>query len=136
MDALSPQLVTNTWLCGNILRVFVKSVVTGKKNWCQHAMQNYQYLYESTACWHQFLFLWEWGGGGGWFVTDSHNRLHWKGQSADSLRFAWWCAFLELLSLYQDIIFQMCMIAKPNSGQVMMTLQQQRYPICFFILTC
>lgn len=76
------------------------------------------------------------GGGGGWFVTDSHNRLHWKGQSADSLRFAWWCAFLELLSLYQDIIFQMCMIAKPNSGQVMMTLQQQRYPICFFILTC
>ena len=31
MDALSPQLVTNTWLCGNILRVFVKSVVTGKK---------------------------------------------------------------------------------------------------------
>lgn len=107
-----------------------------KKNWCQHAMQNYQYLYESTACWHQFLFLWEWGGGGGWFVTDSHNRLHWKGQNADSLRFAWWCAFLELLSLYQDIIFQMCMIAKPNSGQVMMTLQQQRYPICFFILTC
>lgn len=76
------------------------------------------------------------GRGGGWFVTDSHNRLHWKGQSADSLRFAWWCAFLELLSLYQDIIFQMCMIAKPNSGQVMMTLQQQRYPICFFILTC
>lgn len=76
------------------------------------------------------------GEGGGWFVTDSHNRLHWKGQSADSLRFAWWCAFLELLSLYQDIIFQMCMIAKPNSGQVMMTLQQQRYPICFFILTC
>ena len=76
------------------------------------------------------------GGGGGWFVTDSHKRLHWKGQSADSLRFAWWCAFLELLSLYQDIIFQMCMIAKPNSGQVMMTLQQRRYPICFFILTC
>lgn len=75
-------------------------------------------------------------GGGGWFVTDSHSRLHWKGQTADSLRFAWWCAFLELLSLYQDIIFQMCMIAKPNSGQVMMTLQQQRYPICFFILTC
>lgn len=76
------------------------------------------------------------GGGGGWFVTDSYNRLHWKGQTADSLRFAWWCAFRELLSLYQDIIFQMCMIAKPNSGQVMMTLQQQRYPICFFILTC
>ena len=76
------------------------------------------------------------GGGGGWFVTDSHNRLHWKGQTADSLRFAWWCAFLKLLSLYQDIIFQMCMIAKPNSGQVMMTLQQQRYPIYFFILTC
>ena len=76
------------------------------------------------------------GGGGGWFVTDSHNRLQWKGQTADSLRFAWWCAFLKLLSLYQDIIFQMCMIAKPNSGQVMMTLQQQRYPICFFILTC
>lgn len=23
--------MTNTWLCGNILRVFVKSVVTGKK---------------------------------------------------------------------------------------------------------
>ena len=114
---------------------FLLSLLWLEKKWCQHAMQNYQYLYESTACWHQFLFF-VGVGGGGWFVTDSHNRLLWKGQTADSLRFAWWCAFLELLSLYQDIIFQMCMIAKPNSGQVMMTLQQQRYPICFFILTC
>ena len=135
MDALSPQLVTNTWLCGNILRVFVKSVVTGKKMMSARHAELPVLVWEHCMLTSIFIFVGV-GGGGGWFVTDSHNRLHWKGQSADSLRFAWWCAFLELLSLYQDIIFQMCMIAKPNSGQVMMTLQQQRYPICFFILTC
>ena len=107
-----------------------------KKNWCQHAMQNYQYLYESTACWHQFLFLWGWGGGGADLLLTHTTDFFRKDRLLIVLRFAWWCAFLELLSSYQDIIFQMCMIAKPNSGQVMMTLQQQRYPICFFILTC
>ena len=133
MDALSPQLMTNTWLCGNILRVFVKSVVTGKKIDVSTPCRTTSTCMRALHADINFYFC----GCGGWFVTDSHNRLHWKGQTAYSLiRFAWWCAFLELLSLYQDIIFQMCMIAKPNSGQVMMTLQQQRYPICFFILTC
>lgn len=83
-----------------------------------------------------FYFLWGWGGGGADLLLTHTTDFIRKDRVLIVLRFAWWCAFLELLSSYQDIIFQMCMIAKPNSGQVMMTLQQQRYPIWFFILTC
>ena len=79
---LSPQLVTNTWLCGNILRVFVKSVVTGKKIDVSTPCRTTSTCMRALHADINFYFC----GCGGWFVTDSHNRLHWKGQTAYSLK--------------------------------------------------